>query len=114
MIKNKNKIIDGWRCEKIKEIKYTESSSFNNLLDKISNKITIENIYTKEKIKFNSSKELSDYLGFKGHNILDYYNTKHTLMDKWKIITNRIVYNTLQNLYSDFNTIYWQLYIFML
>jgi hypothetical protein len=86
MIKNKNKIIDGWRCEKIKEIKYSESSSFNNLLDKISNKITIENIYTKEKIKFNSSKELSDYLGFKGHCILDYYNTKHTLMDKWKII----------------------------
>ena len=74
-----------WRFEIIKDINYTESSGYNNLI-KLSNDVIIENIKTNERKIFKTIKELKDFLGLQGHDIRQYIRSGYLIMSKWKII----------------------------
>ena len=74
-----------WKFETIKNIDYTESSGYNNLIN-LTNDIIVENILTKEKVIFKTIKELKDYFKLEGHDIKQYFKRGILIFSKWKII----------------------------
>ena len=84
MIKNGNKL-NGWYCIYLDAIKYTEASSYQNLLDLI-NPIQLKNINTGEVLVFNTAKEISDKFNIGSHDIRAYIKTGHIFMNEWEMI----------------------------
>ena len=74
-----------WKFELMQEIDVKESSAYKNQINSLDN-IKIEDINTGEVKIFNTGKELKDYLGLTGHDIRQYINKNHILMDKYKIL----------------------------
>ena len=79
-------IINGWYCIYRDTIKYTEASSYENMINKLDS-VVVENIYTKERKTFQTSAELKSYFGLNGHDVRHYLKTGHTLMNEWKIVS---------------------------
>ena len=84
MIKT-GEVVGGWYCVYIGSTEYTKSSSYQNLIQTIRT-IVLENIYTKEIIKFSTAEELKKHLGLVGHDITQYIKNDHVLMNEWKVI----------------------------
>lgn len=76
---------DGWYCVYKDTIKYTDASSYKNLLD-AQEAVIIKNIYTNEQRRFETSESLKDYFKLNGNDIRHYYKTGHTLMSEWKVV----------------------------
>lgn len=76
--------INGWRCELIKEIDYTDASSYKNLIDSFDN-IQLTNINTGKQIIFDNPKQVRDFVGINGHDINQYIRENNILMNKWKV-----------------------------
>ena len=76
--------INGWRCELIKEINYTDASSYKNLIDSIDN-IQLTNINTGKQIIFHNPKQVRDFVGINGHDINQYIRENNILMNEWKV-----------------------------
>ena len=85
LLKNKCDVLNGWRFEYIKEIDYTNSTSYINFVNTLDN-ITIQNIYDKRIMVFNTKKEMKDYLKLNGHGEKSYIDNNHLLQGQWKII----------------------------
>lgn len=78
-------IHNGWSFELIGQITRKESSAYQNHLDTVDS-ITIQNINDGNIMKFQSGKELKDYFGLKGHDLMQYIKTGQILMSQWRII----------------------------
>lgn len=86
LLKNKSaSIYNGWKFEYISNTTFKNSSTYENQLDTVD-KITVENIYDKRILEFNSSKELKDYFGLNGHDINNYVKNDYIMLSEWKII----------------------------
>ena len=62
-----------------------ESSAYQNHLDTVDS-ITIQNINDNRIMEFKSGKELKNYFGLKGHDLVQYIKTNQILMNEWRII----------------------------
>lgn len=80
-----NTIYDNWKFETIKDISYTESSGYENLINTYDT-LTIKNVETKEELTFDNPKKLKDYFGIVGHDIKQYITRNNLIFSKWKII----------------------------
>lgn len=78
-------IHNGWSFELIGQTTRKESSAYQNHLDTVDS-ITIQNINNGHIMKFQSGKELKDYFGLKGHDLMQYIKTGQILMSQWRII----------------------------
>ena len=85
---------NGWVFELIGETTRKESSAYQNHLDAVDS-ITIKNVNDGRIIEFRSGKELKDYFGLNGHDIMHYIHTDQILMSEWKIIKKEEKKNTL-------------------
>lgn len=74
-----------WVFETIKDIKYTDSSGYDALID-LSSDITVKNIFTGEALTFDTGKALKDYFGLKGHSV-DYNNKTQLIHSQWEFIS---------------------------
>lgn len=86
---------NGWSFELIGQTTRKESSAYQNHLDTIDS-ITIQNINDNRIMEFKSGKELKDYFGLKGHDLIHYIKTNQILMNEWRII-NKIEKTCVQN-----------------
>ena len=73
--------IEGWTFETIENITYTNSSAYDNLCE-LHEDIIVENIFTKERLSFKTSKECKDYFNLRGHSL----NYDNLIESKWKIL----------------------------
>lgn len=80
-----NTIYNGWKFELIKKINYAEASCYKTFINTINN-VIIENIDTKERLIFETPKQLKKYFGLKGHDIKQYFKNNQLIFSKWKII----------------------------
>lgn len=87
---------NGWSFELIGQTTRKESSAYRNQLETVDI-ITIKNIHDGRILEFKSGKELKDYFGLKGHDILHYIKTDNLLMDSWKIIDKKEKNNKIDN-----------------
>ena len=83
-IKNKT-IYNNWEFELIEKTTYKEASGYANYIDTIEETI-LENIKTHERKTFITKKELKDYFGIKGHDILQYLKNSQLIFSEWKVI----------------------------
>lgn len=79
---------NGWKFEFIGETTRKESSAYQNHLSTVDS-ITIQNIYDNRIMEFQSGKELKDYFGLNGHDLMHYVNTDQILMSEWKIVDKK-------------------------
>lgn len=82
---------NGWSFELIGETTRKESSAYQNHLNSVDS-ITIQNINDNRIMEFQSGKELKDYFGLKGHDLLHYVNTNQIIMSEWRIIDKKTKY----------------------
>lgn len=76
---------NGWSFELIGQTTRKESSAYQNHLDTVDS-ITIQNINDNQIMEFKSGKELKDYFGLRGHDIMSYIKNDQILMNEWRII----------------------------
>ena len=81
-----NSCYGDWEFELIEEINYKDASAYNNLVETLES-VTIQNIYTKEIITYNTKQELKNALNINGHDIKQYLDKEHILMEEWKILS---------------------------
>lgn len=82
----KNSIYNNWEFQLLKETTYKDASCYNNFMDTVDS-IIIKNINTNEIREFDSKKQLKDYLGLRGHDILQYKSRNSYIMSEWEIIS---------------------------
>lgn len=80
-----NTIYENWEFELIEKTTYKEASGYANLIDTYDETI-LENVNTHEIKTFNTKKELKDYFGIKGHDILQYLKNNQLIFSEWKVI----------------------------
>lgn len=81
----KNRPYENWIFEAIKDLEYTETSAYNNMIDLFDN-ITIKHIETDEEMFFTNPKKLKDHFGMVGHDVNQYITRGILIFSKWKII----------------------------
>ena len=76
-----------WNCSTslIKKINYVDASCYKTFINTINN-VIIENIDTKERLIFETPKQLKKYFGLKGHDIKQYFKKNQLIFSKWKIV----------------------------
>ena len=79
---------NGWSFELIGQTTRKESSAYQNHLDTVDS-ITIQNINDNRIMEFKSGKELKNYFGLKGHDLVQYIKTNQILMNEWRIIDKK-------------------------
>lgn len=87
ILKNSYSEVGDWCFKRIGKIPYKESSCYQNFINSIDN-LTIQNIYTNEIRVYNTTKELNEDFGLRGHDLKHYIRTGQTLMNEWKMIPN--------------------------
>lgn len=84
-IKNK-KTVKGMTFERVSKIDYTEASSYENFLETVES-IIVENIFTHERITFDTANDLKKHFDLKGRDIRGVYSAKdHLIHSEWRII----------------------------
>lgn len=83
-IRNKT-VYESWEFELIEKTTYKEASGYTNLIDTYDETV-LENIKTHEQKTFTTKKELKDYFGLKGHDILQYLKNNQLIFSEWKVI----------------------------
>mgnify|MGYP004459893673 CR=1 FL=1 len=96
LINRDNSPINGWKFEYIDKTTYKDASSYENFINTLDG-ISIENIYDGRRMDFRTGKELKDYFGLNGHDLMQYIKTGHTLLSEWKIVKNRSVTQQLRS-----------------
>ena len=79
---------NGWSFKLIGQTTRKESSAYQNHLDTVDS-ITIQNINDGRIMEFKSGKELKDYFGLRGHDLVHYIKTNQILMNEWRIIDKK-------------------------
>jgi hypothetical protein len=80
-----NTVYENWEFELIEKTTYKEASGYTNLIDTYDETI-LENIKTHERKIFSTKKELKDYFGIKGHDILQYMKNNQLIFSEWRVI----------------------------
>lgn len=88
LLSGDNTIHNGWSFELIGSTTRKKSSAYQNHLATVDS-ITIQNIYDNRIMEFQSGKELKDYFGLKGHDLMHYIKTNQILMNEWKIVDKK-------------------------
>jgi hypothetical protein len=81
----KGVVYENWEFELIEKTTYKEASGYTNFID-TCNETVLENIKTHEIKTFVTKKELKDYFGIKGHDILQYLKNNQLIFSEWKVI----------------------------
>lgn len=74
-----------WEFELIEKTTYKEASGYSNFMKTVTETI-LENVKTHEIKTFVSKKDLKDYFGIKGHDILQYSTNNQLIFSEWKVI----------------------------